>query len=230
MQVSLISRKVRRKIMKARSSDHTVGLVLFPGAEKAADQDHLAQVIGVVVSDEQRFTKNGLPGAVRDAREEISLGIRQQVFSSPRDPAQMISGFSPTLSHSEERGYRANIRMANPARHVWDLAKIPGCPTAQFANARAIPTRNRAIHRDGFLEGWEGRPRRRFSNRRARRVPKEDSPRARATFFPQREVLRSCRFNLRSWVLRWRQKIPGPCRPSPEKFRPSPEPTFPFRR
>ena len=63
-------------------------LVLLPGAEKAADQDHLAQVIGVVVGDEQRFTKNGLPGAVRDAREEIRLRICYEFFHRRKIPRE----------------------------------------------------------------------------------------------------------------------------------------------
>src|SRR5438876_677549 len=43
----------------------------LPGAEQAADDDELADVVGVVVGQEQHFAQEGLPLAVRDAGEQV---------------------------------------------------------------------------------------------------------------------------------------------------------------
>ena len=48
---------------------------MFPGAEETANQNDFAKVIRVVVRDEQGFAKNGLPGAVWNARKEVDPGI-----------------------------------------------------------------------------------------------------------------------------------------------------------
>jgi hypothetical protein len=44
---------------------------LFPGAEEAAEEDQGAEVVGVVIGDEQGFAENGLPIAVRERSEQV---------------------------------------------------------------------------------------------------------------------------------------------------------------
>ena len=56
------------------------GLTFLPSADEAANDDDLAQVVGVVVRDEQGFAKNRLTCAVGNAREEVGLGIYDQLL------------------------------------------------------------------------------------------------------------------------------------------------------
>ena len=42
-----------------------------PGGEEAADEDELAEVVGVVIGEEQGFVQQGLVVGVRDGGEEI---------------------------------------------------------------------------------------------------------------------------------------------------------------
>src|SRR2546427_1346743 len=47
----------------------TLGCV--PGAEQASEQHELSQVIGVVVGEDERFAQHRLPGAMREAGEQV---------------------------------------------------------------------------------------------------------------------------------------------------------------
>jgi hypothetical protein len=53
-------------------------LTCFPGAQQPANQDDLAQVICVMVRDQQSFAQNRLPGAMGNGGEEVGLGIGDQ--------------------------------------------------------------------------------------------------------------------------------------------------------
>src|SRR2546429_9977902 len=46
-------------------------LLGLPGAEQASDQHELPQVIGVVVREDERFAQYRLPGAMREAGEQV---------------------------------------------------------------------------------------------------------------------------------------------------------------
>src|SRR5207245_1560668 len=58
------------------------GLVLRPGSQSTPDDDHLSQVIGIVVRDQQSLAKDGLALAMRNPSEEVGRGIGYQVAHS----------------------------------------------------------------------------------------------------------------------------------------------------
>src|SRR5262245_9036417 len=62
----------RRRAIVDRSTS------LRPRAERAAEHDQLAQVIGVVVGDQERLAENRLPIPVRDAGEQVRPGVGDQ--------------------------------------------------------------------------------------------------------------------------------------------------------
>ena len=56
------------------------GVLFFPGPEKTANDDDLAQVIRVVIGHKKSLAQNRLSRAVRNFREEIRPGIRDHFF------------------------------------------------------------------------------------------------------------------------------------------------------
>src|SRR5207247_388543 len=53
-------------------------LLGLPGAEQASDQHELPQVIGVVVREDERFAQYRLPGAMREAGEQVRRRVAHQ--------------------------------------------------------------------------------------------------------------------------------------------------------
>lgn len=51
----------------------------LPGSQRLPHHDQLADVIGVVVGNEQGLTQQRLSGAVRNGREQVLLGISNQL-------------------------------------------------------------------------------------------------------------------------------------------------------
>src|SRR5436305_15091508 len=51
---------------------------LWPDTETTTEREDLADVIGVVIGDQQELAQPGLTGAVRNGREEIDFPVRRQ--------------------------------------------------------------------------------------------------------------------------------------------------------
>ena len=79
-------------------------LALFPGAEKAAKNNHLAEVICVVVGNEQGFAENRLSSAVRNSRKKICCWIHHQPFHRRKVAGKCFQTFLPRFCI---RGFRA---------------------------------------------------------------------------------------------------------------------------
>src|SRR5438034_7732717 len=62
-------------------------LLGLPGAEQASDQHELPQVIGVVVREDERFAQYRLPGAMREAGEQV----RRRVARSEEHTSELQS-------------------------------------------------------------------------------------------------------------------------------------------
>src|SRR3989449_9387536 len=62
------------------SGEVTAGGTLgcLPGAKQASDQHELPQVIGVVVREAERLAQYRLPGAMREAGEQVRRGVAHQ--------------------------------------------------------------------------------------------------------------------------------------------------------
>src|SRR5438445_246952 len=59
---------------------HAASLLGFPRAQQLPEQHQLPNVIGVVVGNEQRLAQDRLTTAMRNAGEQISIGVRDQIF------------------------------------------------------------------------------------------------------------------------------------------------------
>src|SRR5258708_6921075 len=67
----------------------------LPGAEQAAQVDQLPEVVRVVVGYEQGFTQDGLAVSPWNARQQISLGIRNQILHRFQILAELLNAFVP---------------------------------------------------------------------------------------------------------------------------------------
>src|SRR3979490_3632301 len=79
-------------------------LVDLPRAEKPANKNNLAEVIGIVIGDKKNFAKNGLSRAVRNSGEKICLWIRRQLLHRRQVTGKQFQAFLPRLPI---RGLRA---------------------------------------------------------------------------------------------------------------------------
>src|SRR5205823_10358087 len=59
---------------------HAPSLLGLPRAQQLPEQHQLPNVISVVVGNEQHLAQNGLTTAMRNAGEQITVGVRDQVF------------------------------------------------------------------------------------------------------------------------------------------------------
>ena len=94
-------------------------LLILPCAQQAAQQDELAQMIGVVVGKQKSFAKNRLSVAVRDASVKVRRGIaRRAPASRPNRPGKRRRFYSTPWSWAA-RLLSASTLRARPARHAW---------------------------------------------------------------------------------------------------------------
>ncbi len=112
----------------------------MPGAEQAAEQDELAEVIRIMVGCQQRFAEDGLSRAVRDARGEIRFragyellqgaAIAQECADAavPRGGARRGGGFRPVAAGKIRRDvFRVAAELKDvPLRDARVLEQFPG--------------------------------------------------------------------------------------------------------
>lgn len=66
-------------IYKAHSGIENYRLSFVPGTKQTPHQDELAQVVGIVIGDEQGLSQQGLAGTMRDWSCEVRLRIQNEV-------------------------------------------------------------------------------------------------------------------------------------------------------
>ncbi|PYO27058.1 MAG: hypothetical protein DMD73_10645, partial [Gemmatimonadetes bacterium] len=76
------------EIYRARRPSERI-LVFLPGAEQAAQQHELAQMVRVVVGEHQRFAQHGLAAAVRDAGEQVGLWVGHEALHGAEVPLHL---------------------------------------------------------------------------------------------------------------------------------------------
>ncbi len=204
-------------------------LTFFPGAQQPANQDDLAQMICVVIRDQQGFAQNGLPGAVGNGGEQVGLGLATSFFIAARSRANDFR----LLSHAMRWAvweFPANTRQASPVRRAWRRAKILECPTARCACARAIPRRNRESLRDGLRGAWGRFPRKAaFQSTCASRPVRRSTRCSRRSFSSCKGIPPPTLFNLRFGLRRTDGEKAARYMPSIERFLPMSAAAYPFR-
>src|SRR4029077_9310472 len=69
--------------------------LLAPSPDQAAQQHKLAEVVGIVIGEEQGFAQDGLTGAVRDGRGKIRSGIHHKFLHLSQVTVERFHAFVP---------------------------------------------------------------------------------------------------------------------------------------
>lgn len=71
--------------------------ILFPISKNSPNGEYLPQMIRVVVGDQQSFSQNCLPRAVRNFRKEVRFGTGDQLFHRLEVSSEHLETFFPRL-------------------------------------------------------------------------------------------------------------------------------------
>ena len=124
-----------------------------PGAEGAAEVDELAEVIGIVVGEDEGFAQNGLALAVGDFGVEIGARIFDELNHFAQIVFKGFDGFVPLFFARRDRGLRP-VAFGKFGRDVRVIAaKFQNVPLGDADVFEELPPRVREALRVGAALG-----------------------------------------------------------------------------
>ena len=129
--------------------------LLVPGAEETAKDDEFAEMVGVVVGDEEGFAEEVLAVAPAERFVEIGGGIFDESFEGFEIGADGCDGFVPGVRRWAARAIGPVVLSGHShglvATGGWAL-KSGGCRAGRCGDAREAARRSRGGWRDGAAE------------------------------------------------------------------------------